>query len=279
MGSFECEHAEPSLDGPVGHGYEVLDLLVPVHEEFEGRALYASDGHEVLSDLSGGQGDEPGENGSPREVDDLPCLSGVGELLVGFHEVGEGVLDLALGECAELGPLDLAHVDVGGLDGLHTDEFSLAVVVGRDDDLIGLAGELGDLGEDGFDADVLDLGGTDELHGGGGLPVAVFVRIVEFHDVSAETDHVVIIAADVECERGDAACGSGVGLAVGEDGRDPPCGIGLLGDDQDFHCCPSSYIYYINAMGFLGPLAGLILLWFRDLLNAYLINLSKLYLI
>ena len=215
MVSFEREHAEFRYDVPERDGDEPLYLLVPVDKELQSGALNPSDGHEVLPDLSGGQGDEPGQDGSPGEVDDLPRLGGVRQLLVGLGEALERGLHLPLGQGAELGPLDGAHVGADLLDRLHADELSLAIVVGRDDDLVRLRRELSDRVEDRLDLDRLDLGRMDQLCRVGGAPIVVFGRVVELYDVAAEGYDIVFVASGLEGYHRHSSRGGGLRCAVG----------------------------------------------------------------
>ena len=195
VGPFECEDAELPHQLPVRFGHEALDLFVPVHQQLERGALDPPHGHEVLPYLTRGERNQPCEDGAPCEVDDLPGLSGIGKLLVGVGQVAESVLDLALGQGAELGPADDAHVGARLADGLHPDELSLPVVVGGDDYLVSLRREVLDHVEDGLHPNGLDLGGVHQIHGGCAAPVVVLLRVVQFDDVSPEAHDVVVVAS------------------------------------------------------------------------------------
>ena len=215
---FECQHAELAHKVPIGNGDEVFDLLVPVDEELEGRALDPSYGHEVVTDLSGREGDQPCEDGSPREVHDLPCLCGIGELLVRIGEVRECRLHLSFRQGAELGPPDLCHVGIDGLDGLHTDELSFPVVVGSDDDLVRIGSEILYGAEDRLDTYRLHLGCEHKVRRVDGAPVVVFLWIIQFYDVTPETDDVVVVASGGERYHRGPACALRCGFTVGEYG-------------------------------------------------------------
>ena len=227
---------------------------MPVHQEFERGALDPPYGHEVLAYLSGGQRDEPRQDRSPGQVDDLPGLGGVRELLVGVGEVVERVLDLPLGEGAELRPADYVHVGSRLADGLHADQLSLPVVVGRDDDLVGLGREVLDRVEDGLHPDGLNLRCVHQIHRGRAAPVVVLLGIVQLDDVSPEAHDVVVVAPGLEgYHRHTASCG-GVGLSVRKNRGDPPCGVGLLGDNQlshQFAGRPQTYLMVIVGLQYV----------------------------
>ena len=161
MGAFESQYPELPHDLPERLGDEALDLLVPVHQQLQRRALDPPYGHEVLAHLSGGQRDEPREHCAPGEVDDLSRLRGVSKLLVGIGQVGEGVLHLPFREGAELCPADLLEVGTGLADRLHADQLPFPVVVGRDDYLVRLRRQVLDHVQDGLHPDRLDLRGVD----------------------------------------------------------------------------------------------------------------------
>ena len=140
---FGCRH---TAHDPVvlGHERHAL-LLAPGHQGQRG-GLHASGAAHVAQAPELGHREVAREHGAPDEVDELARLAGCGQVVVDGHEVlaRKGMLELGLGERGVAGThhghvgVDLPHHG----HGVGADELALAVEVGRDDDLVGLFGQV-----------------------------------------------------------------------------------------------------------------------------------------
>jgi hypothetical protein len=168
-------------------------------------------------------------------------------------EVGEGALDLVLGERRVAGPL---HPWLGALDHLRrvlacpvlalddarvgverlakrleTDQLTLAVVIGRDHDLVGVLGDLLQRPQDVLVGGGVDRLGIDQLVDVGLLPVVVLLGELPLQQMTLEPDRRVLALAV-----GPGVVGHLVGLLglrrAAEDLGDLLGAVVLLGDDQ-----------------------------------------------
>ena len=184
---------------PVVLGHEGLDLLLAVDNQGQGRALDPSDGQEPLAQPGGGERDEPGERRAPHQVDVLPGLAGLGEVLVQQVRVGERLLDLLLGQRRELRATDVGVVVDLPYQVLHVrpDELAFAVVVSRYHHAVRhLREPLQRTGEHLLRGDLQELG-VDQVSWVDLLPLPVLLGEIDLQYVAAETqagDRVPVIA-------------------------------------------------------------------------------------
>ncbi len=243
-------HLEREDDLPVGARLEVPDLHLPVHDQGQGGALHAAHGEEVLAPALGGDGQESGEGGPPRQVHRLAGLGGRRQVVVHLFQVPERRLHVRLREGAEAGPLDLQVVPdlPEEVQGLHSDELPLPVEVGGDDDSVLSVHELLEGGGDVLHPHGLHRGDVHELRRVHLVPVVVLVRVVELDDVAAEGGDGVVAATAVEREDGHAPQLRAFQVTLGQDLGDPPSGAVLLCDDQDFHGPRPSWAFLFNRL-------------------------------
>ena len=97
---------EPCQDLPVGLRDVRAALELTLDDQAQGRALHPPDRKEVGAEAARGQRDGAGQRRAPDQVDVLARRAGVGEVEGEVVEVGEGALDLLLGERRVAGPLD-----------------------------------------------------------------------------------------------------------------------------------------------------------------------------
>ena len=111
----------------------------------------------------------------------MAALAGVGEVLVKLDEVGEGVVDLRLGEGGVAGAAhgrlrrDLADL----VEGIGADELALAVEVGADDDGVGLLGEVLERADDALLGGELLDGSPHEVRQARDLPALDVDAVLE----------------------------------------------------------------------------------------------------
>ena len=213
---------------PVGLRDVRAPLELALDDQRQRRALHAADREEVGAEAAGRERDGAGQRRAPDQVDVLARLAGVGEVVGELVEVGEGALDLLLGQRRVAGALDrrprreLALGDRGVrvedlLERLEADQLALAVVVGRDHDRVGVLGHLADRLDDVLVGRLLDQVGVDQLVEVGLLPVRVALGEGRVHDVALEADrHVLAVAVGPGVER-DLVGRVGLGLAAAED--------------------------------------------------------------
>jgi len=214
---------------PVVLGVEGLDFAFAVDDELQRRRLDAPDRDEVVAELAGRQRQEAGQRRPPHEVDDLPCLAGGRQVEVQVVGVGERVRDLAFGDRGEPDAL-YRHVGLVGddLPGLLADEFALAVVVGRDDRLVGPPREFTERRDDVFLRGRFHDVGVDEFDGFDVAPVAVLRGEVDADDVAGEADDPFPTPpVDV-----DAVHAVDLGTPLAQEFGDAPRCVVLLRDDQ-----------------------------------------------
>ena len=101
---------EPREHLPVGLRHVGAALELALDDDRQGRALHAADGEEVGAEAAGRERDGAGQRRAPDQVDVLARLAGAGERLGELVEVGEGALDLLLGERRVAGALDAGAV-------------------------------------------------------------------------------------------------------------------------------------------------------------------------
>jgi len=226
---------QPGHDGPVRFGDELDDLLVPIHNERQGGALHPSHGKEVIAHLAAGKRDEPGQDRSPGQVDDLPGLRGFGQPVVGVGQLLERALYLELGEGAEADPAHGAGRLLQKRNGLQSDELSFPVKVGGDYYLIALHGQFAQCVQDVQGGDPLGRVGLDQVHGVHFSPIIELRGIVQLDDVAAQAHHEELVPVPFKIEHLYSAHALALGATVGEDGGHARRGVGLLGDDQSLH--------------------------------------------
>ena len=78
---------------PVGRRHELLDRLIALDQQRQGRGLHTSDGEEAAATLAGREGQVPGQERPPDQVDLLARLGGLRQRVVELLEVGEALLD------------------------------------------------------------------------------------------------------------------------------------------------------------------------------------------
>ena len=210
-------------------------LELALDDQSEGWALDAADGEEVGAEATGRARDGAGQDGAPDQVDVLAGGRSVRERIGELVEVGEGPLDLVLGQgrIARPGdPLGDPRIDVENLgQSLEADQLALAVEVGCDHDRGGVLGDLTDGAQDVLVGRLADQLGVDHVARVGLLPALVLVGIGAIHDVALEADRQVLaVAVAPRVER------NPVGLvflgARAQDLRDFFGGVVFLGDDQ-----------------------------------------------
>ena len=216
---------------------ELLDLLIPVHEEREGRGLDPTGREEALSALPRDDGQEAREEGAPDEVDLLAGLGGLGEGVVERCEMGKTLLDLLPRQGAVARPL---HLDVRmdllkELERLGADELALAVEVRRDDHPIELADDLLECPDDAGLGDPLERLGLEQLAERLEIPIRELGRVVGLDDVSAQTDDGVLSVGPLEPEDVRPPSAEPLHPPVRQDDGDPQRGVELLSDDQRSH--------------------------------------------
>ncbi len=262
--------AEGATNNPVVLGNERLSLELPVADHLEGRRLDASGAQHVAEGLAGHplerQREEPREHGAPDEVDVLPRLAGLRQLLGERPLLGECALDLLFGDGRE------AHArDRHGLVGraydvarVGTDELALTVEVGGDYDLVRLLRQVLDRLDDallfghlldchtrqdrqGLQAPPLEVEaflGRDKIacsvreHARIGCGQLLHRRAIErrcevdLHDVAFEADRDPILAVATEVVGGCGVHLVGLRLTHRKDLRDALGRYVLLRDDQ-----------------------------------------------
>ncbi len=219
-------------------------LQLALDDQAEGGALHAAHGEEVGAEAAGREGDRAGQRRAPEQVDVLPRGARVGEREGEPVELGEGALDLLLGQRGVTGALHLqaALLDVVRraqrgirlddlLQRLEPDQLALAVEVGRDHQLVRVLGDLLDRAHHVLVGRLLDQGSVDQLVQVGLLPVRVALREGRVQHVALEPDrHVVTGRVGPGVERHLVAL-VGAGAAA-EDLGDLLGAVVLLGDDQ-----------------------------------------------
>ena len=236
-GELGARLVERGGDAPEVLRDEVLDLPLPVHDQREGRALDPAHGEEVLPHPLRGDGDEAGQGGAPREVDDLAGLRGLREGEVEVHEVREGLLDLRPSQRGVPGPPD-RDVRVhrpDHLEGLLADQFALAVEVRRDDHLVDAPGELRERIRERRLRDLLHGLDPDEPLQVRVPPVVELVGVVEVQDVPPHPDDGDVVAVLRERERRHAADLRPLHFPCGENRGDADGGVQFLTDNQLSH--------------------------------------------
>ena len=190
---------------PEGFGDVGAALHLALDDQAQGRALDAADREEVGAEAAAGERDRAGQGRAPEQVDVLAGGAGVGERVGERVEVGEGALDLLLGQRRVAGALDpqaavggaLAGAELGIgvehlLQGLEPDQLALAVEVGRDHQLVGLLGDFLDRFDDVFVGRLLDQLGVDQVVQVGLLPVRVALGEGGAEHVALEADRHVL---------------------------------------------------------------------------------------
>ena len=193
---------------PEGHGLVGAALELALDDQAEGRALHAADREEVGAEAPGGHRDRPGQRGAPDQVHVLARGAGVGQRHRELVEVVEGPLDLVLGQGRVAGALHRRAVLVDALGGgqlgvrlddllqrLEADQLALAVVVGRDHQVVGVLGDLLQGPHDVLVGGLLDQVGVDQVAGVGLLPVVVRLGEGGIEHVALEADR-HLVAAD-----------------------------------------------------------------------------------
>ena len=220
-------------------------LELALDDQRQGRALHAADGEEVGAEAAAGERDGAGQRRAPDQVDVLARGAGVGEVVGELVEVGEGALDLVLGQRRVAGALDRrprasssAAGDAPGstssdlLQRLEPDQLALAVEVGRDHDRVGLLGELAHRLDHVLVGRLGHQLGVDQVVEVGLLPVRVALGEGDAHHVALEPDgHLLALGVAPGVER-HLVGGVGLRLAAAEDLGDLLRRVVLLRDDQ-----------------------------------------------
>ena len=192
---------EVGRDLPERHWLVGAPLELALHDQSESRALDAADREEVGAEAPGGHRDRPRQRRPPDQIHVLPGGAGEGQRHRELVEVIEGPLDLVLGERGVAGALHgrpvLVHALRGGelgigrddlLQRLEADQLALAVVVGRDHDVVRVLGHLLQRADDVLVRRLLDQVGVDQVAGIGLLPVVVRLGEGGIEDVSLQPD-------------------------------------------------------------------------------------------
>ena len=135
--------AKPS-DLPVILGHKGHALALTLDHQGERGGLDTTGGAHVAKAAELGEREVAREDGAPNEIDVLAGLAGVGQVLVELDQVGKGLGDLTLDEGGVAGAArgQLRGHLANHVEGVRTDELTLAVEVRGDDDLVGLFGEV-----------------------------------------------------------------------------------------------------------------------------------------
>ena len=193
-GRLEQRGSADQADIPEGSRNEVFPLPFALRHKAERGSLHAARG-EDLAVRGALQREETGEDRSPREIDSLPRRRGLREGPVRLRERLERAPHLRgrhrtepRSPSGQIRPLTSER-----LEGLDSDQFALAVVVGCEDHLVRPLGEAPQSVVQRGRRFVADRFHVDEDVQVGVLPIVRLSRIVDFHDVPAkrENDHVV----------------------------------------------------------------------------------------
>ena len=144
-------------NGPELFGYEILNLLVPVHNEAEGGKLAGSIANYVVvlairakEDLSEVKRLQPCKACTYPQINFLPGPDSLSQEAVGFRQVLYGPLYILLGQCREVSPLhcqvsvdSLAHINHIKCDGL-----ALPITIEPEDQFINISCLLLDVFDD-----------------------------------------------------------------------------------------------------------------------------------
>ena len=164
--------AGQTADDPVVLRLEDEALALALHHEGQRGRLHAAGAANVAKPAEARHREVAREGSAPDEVDVLAALARVGQVLVEAHEVGEGVVDLALGVGRVAGArhrdagVDLEHLR----EGVRADELALAVEVRADDHRVGLLGEVLERSDDALLGRELLDGRPDQVGQAGNLP-------------------------------------------------------------------------------------------------------------
>ncbi len=224
------------LHRPESDRYEGLAFAFAVDDEGKGGTLHPAHREELLAQTGGGQGDVAGQAGAPNQVDVLPRLSRLRQVVIDVLEVVESMLYLRGRESGETGPLD---GDIGAdfpdlAHHIRPDQLALAVEVGGDDQFVRILGILLDVLEQGLVVRGLDDFGPYQCPGIYALPLLIFLGEVDFEDVALQADAAVFFLAPLESISRAPRLLQGLDLVPGKDLGDAASGSVLLGYDQ-FH--------------------------------------------
>ena len=231
---------------PEGHGLVRATLQLALHDQAESRALDAADGEEVGAETACGHRDRPGQRRAPDQVHVLPGGTGIGQRHRELVELIEGALDLVLGESGVAGALHRGPVLVDALGSgevgvrgddllqcLEADQLALAVVVGRDHEVVGVGGDLLQGSDDVLVRGLLDQVGVDQVARIRLLPVVVGLGEGGLEDVALQADRHLVYAALVgPLVVGRPEGGALLGGSAAQDLGDLLRAVVLLGDYQ-----------------------------------------------
>ena len=215
-------------------------------DQAEGRALHAADREEVGAEAAGGHRDRARQRGAPDQVHVLTRGAGVGQRHRELVELVEGALDLVLGEGGVAGALHRRAVLVDSLGGgevrvglddlqqcLEADQLALAVVVGRDHEVVGVGGDLLQGADHVLVRRLLDQVGVDQVARIRLLPVVVGLGEGGIEDVALEADRHLVDAVLVgPLVVGRLEGGALLGGSAAQDLGDLLRAVVLLGDYQ-----------------------------------------------
>ena len=144
-------------NGPELFGYEILNLLVPVHNEAEGGKLAGPIAYYIVvlairakEDLSEVKRLQPCKACTYPQINFLSGPDSLSQEAVGFRQVLYGPLNIFLGQCREVSPLhcqvsvdSLAHINHVKCDGL-----TLPITIEPEDQFINVSCLLLDVFDD-----------------------------------------------------------------------------------------------------------------------------------
>ena len=143
---------EVALDHPIVLGNKRHALAFASDDERERRGLHAARAAHVAVTSEFHDGEVAREHRAPNEVDFLAALARRGQILIELHEIREGVRDFFFRD-GRIARTEYRRGIVHLFDlaeRVRTDELAFAVEVGRDNDFVGLLGQVLQAADDVF---------------------------------------------------------------------------------------------------------------------------------